>query len=94
MNPRIQRLADYASKEDINPASVPVEFDPFDEKLAEPMMIAKRLTEYLLAQPVILSDDSELIGIIRFYASPVPADLFTRAGHTLSLIHISEPTRR
>lgn len=82
MNPRIQRLADYALKEDINPASVPVEFDPFDEKLAEPMMIAKRLTEYLLAQPVILSDDSELIGIIRFYASPVPADLFTRAGHT------------
>ncbi len=49
MNPRIQRLADYALKEDINPASVPVEFDPFDEKLAEPMMIAKRLTEYLLA---------------------------------------------
>lgn len=49
MNPRIRRLADYALKEDINPAPVPVEFDPFDEKLAEPMMIAKRLTEYLLA---------------------------------------------
>lgn len=81
MNARIKRLVDYALKEDINPQPVKIECDPFDGKLPEPMMIAKRFTEFLNAQEIVLSDDNNLIGVIRLQGCPVPADIFSRTGH-------------
>lgn len=83
MNERIERLVNVALKEYIYPPCATIEPDPFDDKLAEPMMIAKRLTEYTLAQPIVLTDDNELIGLMRFNGSPVPADIFHRSGHKL-----------
>ena len=83
MNERIARLVDVVRTEDIFPQPVEIECDPFDEKLAEPMMIAKRLSEFMAAQPLVLSDDNELIGLMRFNGCPVPADIFHRTGHSL-----------
>lgn len=51
MNDRIAKLIAEAHAKDIFPEKVSISYDPFDEKLAEPMMIAKRLTEYMKAQP-------------------------------------------
>ena len=83
MNGRIQRLAQASLESEIYPECAAVEVDPFDDKLAEPMMIAKRLTDYMLAQPISLSDDSHLIGLMQFNKSPVPADIFRRNGYRL-----------
>lgn len=81
MNERIRRLVDYALTEDLNPSPVTMEYDPFDLKLAEPMMIARRIFEYLQAQPIKLLPESQLIGVMRFSASPVPTEIFSREGH-------------
>lgn len=80
MNERIARLEKTVREEEIYPPVVAVTYDPFDEKLAEPMRIAKRLTEYMAAQPVVFTDDNELVGLMRFDGS-VEADLFPRIGH-------------
>ncbi|OQC13140.1 MAG: Benzylsuccinate synthase alpha subunit [Lentisphaerae bacterium ADurb.Bin082] len=81
MNERIARLEKKVREEEIYPPVVAVSYDAFDEKLAEPMRIAKRLTEYMAAQPVVFSDDNELVGLMRFDGS-VESDLFPRTGHT------------
>lgn len=80
MNERIARLIEDVKKHDIFPVPVKVEYDPFDEKLAEPMRIAKHLCEYMAAQPPAIGDDNELLGLMRFDGSE-PADIFTRTGH-------------
>lgn len=81
MNDRIQRLAAIARKDDLNPEPVSIELDEFDEKLAEPLMIAKRLCDYICAQKIKLYDENELVGMMRMTGCPVPADIFTRTGH-------------
>ena len=80
MNERIDRLIKAARSREIFPKTVTVEYDEFDLKLAEPLRIAKRLTEYMEAQPCYFSDDNELVGMMHFDGS-VEADLFTRTGH-------------
>lgn len=80
MEARIERLVERVKVEDIFPPKIPVEYDPFDEKLAEPMRIGKRLAEYMDAQPVEFSDDNELVGMMKFDGS-VEADIFQRLGH-------------
>ena len=80
MNERIDRLVKAARSREIFPVTVPVEYDEFDLKLAEPLRIAKRLTEYMAAQPCYFTDDNELVGMMHFDGS-VEADLFTRTGH-------------
>ncbi len=77
---RIQKMAEEVLERDIYPEIVPVNYDPRDEKLSEEVRIAKRLSEYLLAQKVELGDDRFLVGAVRFDGS-VPADIFTRCGH-------------
>ena len=69
MNDRIQRLIAAANAGDIYPARVPVEYDAFDENLSDPQRIAKRLTEYMAAQPCAFTDDNELVGMVRFDGS-------------------------
>ena len=80
MNDRIQRLVAAARAGDIYPQQVAVEYDEFDLKLSDPQRIAKRLTEYMVAQPCAFSDDNELVGMIRFDDS-VEGPLFPRIGH-------------
>ncbi len=55
MNPRIGRLLEYVQTHDLFPAPINFECDPFDDNLAEPVRVAKVLTDYMLAQPVILN---------------------------------------
>ena len=81
MNERIQRLVHQVLTSDINPPTHEIECDPFDEKLSEPMFVAKRFCEFYNAQPIVIGDDNELVGHIRFDKTPVPADIFHRSGH-------------
>lgn len=85
MNDRIARLIKQVHCGDIFPEKVKISYDPFDEKLAEPIRIAKRLSEYMANQPPAIGADNELVGLLKFDGS-VPADIFTRIGHT----HIQE----
>ena len=90
MNERIARLIDEAKQKDIFPKRVAVAYDPLDEQLPEPMRIAKRLGEYMAAQPPGLGPDDTFIGRMRFDGS-VPADIFTRTGHTQFFRHALDP---
>ena len=80
MNERIARLVKAARSGEIFPKTVPVEYDEFDLKLADPLRIAKRLSEYMEAQPCYFTDDNELLGMMHFDGS-VEAELFPRTGH-------------
>lgn len=80
MNERIARLVKAARNGEIFPERVAVEYDGFDLKLADPLRIAKRLTEYMAAQPCYFSEDNELVGMMHFDNS-VEAELFPRTGH-------------
>ena len=80
MNDRIQRLVAAVHERDIFPPCVPVEYDEFDRKLSDPQRIAKRLSEYMEAQPCAFSDDNELVGLMKFDGT-VEAALFLRTGH-------------
>ena len=83
MNERIGRLLEYVKTHNLFPEPVKYTPDPFDDNLAEPVRIAKRLTDYMLSQPVILHEASELAGLTQFReGAPEPADLFPRAGHS------------
>ena len=80
MNERIARLVKAARSGEIFPPVVKVEYDDFDLKLADPLRIAKRLSEYMEAQPCFFTEDNELLGMMHFDGS-VEADLFHRTGH-------------
>ena len=80
MNERIGRLVKAARSGEVFPPCVSVEYDEFDLKLADPLRIAKRLTEYMAAQPCYFTEDNELLGMIHFDGT-VEADLFPRTGH-------------
>ena len=66
MNERIARLVKAARSGEIFPPCVKVEYDEFDLKLADPLRIAKRLSEYMEAQPCYFTEDNELLGMIHF----------------------------
>ena len=80
MTPRIQRLQAEALAHDVAPAPVPVEYDPADLALPEPVRIGTRLARFMDAQPVALGPDQELLGWLSFDGS-VESDVFTRRGH-------------
>ena len=80
LTPRIWRLQNRALEKDIIPEAVKVEYDEADLELAEPIRIGKRLKEYLLAQPVVIREDEELVGWTVFDGS-VEANLYSRTGH-------------
>lgn len=80
MNERIARLEAAVKAGDVFPAKTAVEYDEFDLNLADPMRIAKRLAEYMEAQPCAFTDDNELLGLMHFDGS-VEADVFPRTGH-------------
>ncbi len=80
MNDRIQRLVKTVLESEIFPEPVPVEYNPLDELLPEALRIAKRLSEYMAAQPLTFTEDNHLVGLMRFDGS-VPSDIFPRTGH-------------
>jgi len=77
---RIRRLLARALAADVRPSPVPIQYDPEDLNLPEPIRIGKRLKEYVSAQPVTLRADEELVGWLSFDGS-VESDLFQRVGH-------------
>lgn len=77
---RIQRLLERALDHDIFPLPAKVAYDPSDMSLPEPIRIGKRLKEYMVAQPVAIREDEELVGWLPFDGS-VESDLYRRTGH-------------
>ncbi len=95
MNERIQRLLSYVQNNNLFPDNTTIEIDSFDDNLPEPIRIAKRITDYMLAQPVLLHEDSELAGLTQFRSGcPEPGDLFPRAGHICSHAALSRYYRK
>lgn len=86
LSPRIRRLLDRALDHDVFPKPVSVTYDPSDFKLPEPIRIGKRLKEYIVAQPVAIRADEELVGWLPFDGS-VESDLYRRTGHTAFFKH-------
>ena len=80
MNERIARLVKAVRSSEIFPAQFSVKYDEFDLNLADPLRIAKRLSEYMAAQPCHFTNDNELLGMMHFDGS-VEAELFPRTGH-------------
>ncbi len=80
MNERIARLVKAARAGEIFPPVKKIEYDEYDLKLADPLRIAKRLTEYMEAQPCYFTEDNELLGMMHFDGT-VEAELFPRTGH-------------
>lgn len=77
---RIRRLLARALDHDVRPEPVPVQYNPADMSLPEPIRIGKRLKEFISAQPVTIREDEELVGWLSFDGS-VESDLFQRIGH-------------
>lgn len=80
VNERIAKLVKAAREGEIFPPFKQIEYDEFDLKMADPLRIAKRLSEYMEAQPPYFSEDNELVGMLRFDGS-VEGPLFPRTGH-------------
>ncbi len=81
MDKRIFDLVEKSKKEDLTETSNTVEYDPFDLALPEAVLNAKRITEYILAQPVFLTDTNRFTGLLRLRGMGVPGDIFSRADH-------------
>ncbi|MBE6928963.1 MAG: hypothetical protein E7463_01670 [Ruminococcaceae bacterium] len=81
MSERVTRLAALSREQDLIAPSIPVEYDGLDLALPEPMFNAKRIAEYIVAQPVYLTEENRFTGMLRLGAAEVPADVFTRTNH-------------
>lgn len=82
MNERITALAALSRQQDLYAPSVTPEYDPLDLALPEAVFNAKRISDYILAQSVYLTDDNRFTGMLRFsWDLCVPADIFQRIGH-------------
>ncbi len=84
MTERVTRLAKLSRERDLYEATVTPEFDPMDLALPTPKMNAKRIIEYILCQPVYLTEDNRYTGMLRFKTKALqgtPADVFSRSGH-------------
>ena len=67
MTERILRMASlYDQKIDDFPKQITPEFDRADLLLSDNQRQAKRTAEYILAQPVHLTDDDRMVGKLRF----------------------------
>ncbi len=80
----IADLVSLTKTEDIVPDAIAIEHDPFDLALPEPILIGKRLAEYMPAQTVYKTDTNMFTGMMRFNLSKanVPGDIFTRNNHS------------
>jgi len=79
---RVLNLARELNARDLYaPAVTQVEYDPLDLALPEPIFNAKRIVDYILAQPIYLTEENRYTGMVRFNDPPVPGDIFGRKGH-------------
>ena len=84
MTERVTRLAALSRERDLYAAPVAPKYDPMDMALPTPILNGKRIIEYILAQPVYLTEENRFTGMLRFSSSALqgtPADIFTRSGH-------------
>ncbi len=79
MTPYLQELLNTPDF-DIYPPKQSVTYDTADDALPPCMKTAKRLAEYIAAQPMPVPDGARFFGQMNFDGS-VPADLFSRTGH-------------
>lgn len=84
MTKRVTQLAALSRKQDLYAPCVDPIYDPMDLALPQAMFNAKRIVEYILAQPVYLTEDNRYTGMLRFKGDlgDAPADFFHRRGHT------------
>ena len=82
MSERITKMIAEMNQHDLLPKSVPVEYDPMDLALPEAIKNAKRIIEYILAQPVYLTEENRFTGMLRYDIANTPADIFSRAHHS------------
>lgn len=80
MNQRIADMAAWSRNHNIRPEPIKTQYDPKDILFSEPVMIARRLKQYILNQNVQVTPNDCMTGAITFDGS-VPADLFHRTGH-------------
>ena len=82
MTDRINQLILQMKQRDLVEPCVEVKYDNLDLGLPEPVMIAKRIIEYITAQPIYLSTNNRFTGMVKFIkVGDVPADIFHRSGH-------------
>ena len=84
MTERVIRLCELSKKEDLYAPNVKIEYNARDLSLPTEAKNAKRIVEYILAQPVYITDDNRYTGMLRFKhhdLGGVPADVFHRDGH-------------
>lgn len=81
MSARIEKLINEMKQHDLIPASVEIDYDPLDLALPEAEFNAKRIIEYILAQPVYVTEENRFTGMLRFDKATVPADIFHRMHH-------------
>ena len=81
MSARIEKLIAEMKQHDLIPASIEIDYDPMDLALPEAVLNAKRIIEYILAQPVYMTDENRFTGMLRFDKAVVPADIFHRMHH-------------
>jgi len=81
MSTRIDRLITEMKQHDLLAPPVEIAYDPLDLALPEAVFNAKRIIEYILAQPVYLTEENRFTGMLRFDKAVVPADIFHRMHH-------------
>ncbi len=77
---RLLRMAKRSCEEDMYPPCVEIECDSADDTMPAAARTAKYLCRYLEAQTVRIDDDDRMAGRFRFYACPVPGNIFQRSG--------------
>lgn len=82
MEERVVQLARLLRQQDLyDPPVTEIEYDPFDLALPEAQFNGKRIVDYILAQPIYLTDNNRFTGMLRFDNPPVPGDIFSRRNH-------------
>ena len=82
MTERVTKLAALSRERDLYEPSVKdLSYDPLDLALPEAKLNAKRIIEFILAQPVYITEDNRYTGMLRYDGAVVPSDVFHRGGH-------------
>ncbi|MBO4290376.1 MAG: hypothetical protein J5898_00555 [Lachnospiraceae bacterium] len=80
LSKQVMALAETLRERDLYPDTVKVEYDDADLMLTDVALNAKRMREYLLAQPADVENAVHFCGHFHFDGS-IMGDVFTRIGH-------------
>ncbi len=83
MSRYIEDLISRMNNADLYTMNGKVSYDPMDMALPEPILNAKRIMEFIYAQPVFSDEGNRFTGMLRLeqWDGDVPADIFHRCGH-------------